>query len=278
MRFQINCMRLWGCTGAGEYPVQPSEVVNARSQGVTRTNSVELFKAEVPEYNHNPLLQTSMQLESVQTYKPACWLKGYCRSAPHKVQRQHECLHKLLVKEIRKQIGSKLSAVPAKEYLTSGDVAIAVRFSTGDSSKLPDCLVFLLASVSLKPISMVLLPLVVKSSSDPSETFAHFQLAESGAIHFQTSWDLVAELLQQQKAEESVIVVDVLEHKPMFLVCIIRMETPNISSNHVWISGRRKLAWPGQESTCHVTEVWPSLRPIVLINSISFSISISILY
>ena len=134
------------------------------------------------------------------------------------MQRKHECLHKLLVKEIRNQIGHKLSAGAAKEYLTSGDVAIAVRFNTGDSNELPDTLVFLLASVCLKPISMVLLPLVVKSSTDHSETIARFQLADSGEILFQTSWELVAELLQKQKESESAIFVNVLEHKPLFLV------------------------------------------------------------
>ena len=229
---RIKWLRLWGCTGSGEYPVQPSEVVNARSQGVTRTNSVELFKAAVPEHNHNPLLQTTMQLESVQAYTPACWLKGYCRSEPHKVQRKHECLHKLLVKEIRNQIGHKLSAGAAKEYLTSGDVAIAVRFNTGDSNELPDTLVFLLASVCLKPISMVLLPLVVKSSTDHSETIARFQLADSGEILFQTSWELVAELLQKQKESESAIFVNVLEHKPLFLVCI--QIQPKSQNHHQW--------------------------------------------
>ena len=136
------------------------------------------------------------------------------------MQRKHECLHKLLVKEVRNQIENKLSGVAAKEYLTSGDVVISIRFNTGDHNKLPDCLVFLLAHVCLKPISMVMLPLALKSSTEDSETFACFKLSESGGILFQTSWDVVDELLQHQKAAESAIVVDVLEHKPVFLVCI----------------------------------------------------------
>jgi hypothetical protein len=215
--------RLWGFARTAEYPVEPSEVVNAREQGINRTNAVDHFKSEVKDHVHQPFVQSMMESETSQKYKPSCWTKSYCKSMPKTSQKQHELLHKLFLKKIRDEIGSLLAPSAGKEFLLSGDAAIAVRFGSQRGSDVEHCKLFILARVSLKPLSATLVSMTVKEhtvtdSPDVSNDSltACLDLNSDGYFSFQSSWELVADLLLNQKAATSVIYVNVLHHRPVF--------------------------------------------------------------
>ena len=178
----------------------------------------------MPECTHNPLLQATMQQEAISKYQPACWLKGFCSKMSTATGKSHVALHQLLIKEIRNQINRNLPPAAAKEYLSSGDVAIAVRAGKCEPISLDDpsdclCQVFLLCSMSLKPASAVLASMDVKPLSDGVQS-AFLQQSVDGSLVFQTSWELVSQLLQNQKVEPGIIYVNVLQHKPLILDCI----------------------------------------------------------
>eukprot|EP00435_Cladocopium_sp_Y103_P056639 s14_g19.t1 len=192
---------------------------------------MKLFKSEVPEFTHQPLVQTTMQQETLNAYQPPCWVKGFC-SLERGSRKQHERLHGMLLKEIRKQIDQNLPPAAAKGYLRSGDVAIVVRYGQVSSVGAAPChsevtlessvcKVLMLASVSLRPASAVLLSMTikpVKSLSIPSDVHeATFELDDDGHFMYQTSWEFVAYLLREQKAMERAVYISVLDHKPTFL-------------------------------------------------------------
>ena len=239
----FGLLRLWGYTRSSrEYPVDPAEIVEARKAGITRTNAMEVWRTNVPEHFHQPLLQTQMQQETVHQYKPACWVKGYCQRLSISCQNQHNALRKLVVQEIRSQIEKILPPQRAKEYLVSGDVAVLFRSSSSassdgpgsgsgssasrsesDPSPKPEELmkVYLLAKMSLKPIRGVLVAMKTKQVSTPdSESMVAYLDVDdrTGCFVFKSSWDLVGELLAlQSTSSNSVIYVNVLEHEPVFL-------------------------------------------------------------
>ena len=168
-----------------------------------------------------------MESETSQYYTPSCRTKSYCRSIPKTSQKQHELLHRLFLNKIRDQIGSNLSPSAGKEFLLSGDAAIAVRFGNQSGSDIEHCKVFMLASVSLKPLNATLVSMKVKEHSDTSGISddsksndfltASFDLSrDDGCFSFQSSWELVADLLLNQKIAKSVIYLDVLQQKPVF--------------------------------------------------------------
>ncbi|CAL1140442.1 unnamed protein product [Cladocopium goreaui] len=217
---------------------------------------MDLFKHEVPEFTHQPLVQTAMQQETLNAYQSPCWAKGFC--SLESGCRNHERLHGMLLKEIRKQIDQKLPSSAAKRYVQSGDVAITVRYgqvgsassSSAGAAPCPsevkmdtsECKVFMLASLSLRPASAVLASMTIKplkSFSIPSDAYeASFELVEGkpGKMHFnlQTSWEFVAYLLRQQKMKKSVVTVNVLEHRPTSINAI-EFCMPKIDmANAVW--------------------------------------------
>ena len=198
--------------------------MSARDEGIVRTNSFNLFKDEVPECTHSPILQGIMQQETISKYQPACWLKGFCLKSSTAAGKNHVALHQMIIKEIRDQINRQLPPAAAKEYISSGDVAIAVRTAkrepTGDSSSdgpTSSLKVYLLCSMALKPASAVFAAMNVKPLSEGVQS-AYLQQSEAG-LAFETSWDLVSELLQGQKHEPALIYLNVLEHKPLILGC-----------------------------------------------------------
>ena len=190
----------------------------------------------MPECTHSPLLQSTMQQETISKYQPACWLKGFCSKSSPATGKSHLVLHQMIIKEIRGQINRNLPPAAAKEYLCSGDVAIAVRTGkceptsggmvsgpSGCSSDGPSdglkCQVFLLCSMSLKPANAVLASMDVKPLSEEVQS-ASLQQSVGGGLVFQTSWELVSELLQDQKLEPGMVFINVLEHKPLILGCL----------------------------------------------------------
>ena len=95
LSLELSSMRLWGCFGTSDYPVDVADVVSARARGITRTNSQTLFKEDVAEHHHRPLLQSTMHDETLKGYEPACWTKGFCcHNKPSCVRPNHAILHK----------------------------------------------------------------------------------------------------------------------------------------------------------------------------------------
>lgn len=226
-------LRLWGSTGTDKYPIDPSSVVSARQQGIVRSKATDVFQEEMPEFTHQPLLQTMMQQETLDQYVPPCWVKGHCsKNLPDGIRSSHYgLLRRLLWKNVRSQINQKLPPSLSKEYLCSGDLAIAVRYG-GKSLAASElqCMFFLVASMSLKPVSGVLASMLLdtekaiheREKSDDCNgnnvSFASLEIdPTSGHFVFQSSLELVERLLQKQAISESVIYVSVLEHKPVLL-------------------------------------------------------------
>ena len=210
--------RLWGCEiddATQEFPLSVPEVVKARNDGVTRTNSQAIFQEMVKEHHHQPLLQTSMQQETLKDYVPACWVHGYCRKDSNRTK-QHEALHRSLFSELRKQIKNR-------DCLCSGDVACAIRADTAA----PICKIVLLCNMSLKPISGVFASMTLKVDSSGHES-ASLEMQDDAAGNqtfvFMHSYELVSQLLAWQRQgqdsdsdqeKEIAIYVTVLEHTPV---------------------------------------------------------------
>lgn len=189
------------------------EVMKARSAGLNRTNSMGIFKEEVGDFTHSAFLQSVMQQETVSKYTPGCFVKGLCSKSPF--SEQQNVLHKLLIKTIRTQISANLPSTQARDYLFSGDVAIAVRCGRGPGCS---CRVYLLAQIALRPACAVFACMSLKSSPD-SDTVnqATFERNGDDAFLFKTSWELVADLLKEHAENQTVIYVNVLDHSPVFL-------------------------------------------------------------
>ena len=227
-------LRLWGSPGTAEYPVVPSAILEAREKGINRTSAAGLFMEELPEFTHHPLLQSTMQQESLRRYRPPCWVRGYCldKVSPGQASTEaanHSLLHGMLVKEIRSQISSNLPGSMGKEFLASGDAAIAVRFGKESVAKNEttakadndsvECKIFLIANMSLRPINAVLASMDLKQEVEggPRSRSASLSTDANGRFVFQTSMELVSSLLADQKDMPSLIYVNVLEHKPVCL-------------------------------------------------------------
>lgn len=222
-----------------QQPVDPGAVVAARQQGMTRTNAASRFEEEVPEFDHEPLMQTRMQQETVARYHVQCSVKGFCSKELSTLKDEVHLLHTLLLKEIRCQIDKNLPHPLSKDFLCSGDAAIAVRYncssSSGDSLQ---CKVYLVASMCLKPLGAVLASMSLQppddslfetgfGKEDPNQnevSFAALKTADADdaghCFEFQTSWDLVVDLLKNHNLAKSMIYVNVLEHTPVHLCSI----------------------------------------------------------
>ncbi len=238
-------LRLWGRPGRGtwEYPLNCVDIKEARLKGINRTNAQALFSEEVPMMDHQPLLQTTMQSETISHYKAACWLKGpSCKGSS-----QQTLFHKMLMNQIKNQI--LLPPSVAKDHLSSSDVAVVIRCgfkhvpgpgvgptvggASGSSSSSsvaiappeselsssPFVKVFFLTKVCFKPSSAVFAQMVLKSTADhpslPATCSADLRLDSQGRFVFQSSWDLCRELLELQKQFTSVVYLNVLKHKPL---------------------------------------------------------------
>ena len=221
--------RLWGSSGTNSYPIDPEEIVKARQKGLNRTSAADAFEEALPQFTHLPLLQTAMQQETLKLYDSPCWVKGFCAKCLPQAVGKHKLLHNVLWQQVRKQIDQNL-ATQAREYLTSGDLAIAVRYGTKDSvagtclSSDAICKYFLVAKMSLRPISAVLIHMVPETAfacSDPGDADMQFASLDvddaTGQFVMQTSQQLVTDLLVQQKICDYIICVNVLEHNPVHL-------------------------------------------------------------
>ena len=166
-------------------------------------------------------------------------MKGFCSKELSTLKHEVHLLHTLLLKEIRCQIDKNLPHPLSKDFLCSGDAAIAVRYncssSSGDSLQ---CKVYLVASMCLKPLGAVLASMSLQppddslfetgfGKEDPNQnevSFAALKTADADdaghCFEFQTSWDLVVDLLKNHNLAKSMIYVNVLEHTPVHLCSI----------------------------------------------------------
>ena len=165
--------------------------------------------------DHCPSKQSIMQ-KVASTYHLPCWRRGMCRSNGS-LYRQQSLLHGTFFREIKRQIDCNLPGGSTKEFLCSSDVCIAVRFRKElqlpdrQPDREPECMVFLLAKMVLRPEAGVLAEMDMDSDSGT----VGLRVGDDGAFNFLTSWELCASLLC--KPVEAVW-VSVLEHQPVPLV------------------------------------------------------------
>ena len=212
-------------------PIAASIIDKARAKGMNRSNAYSFLQSQLPVADHSPINQTIMQ-KIASNYKLPCWHRGMCRKSNGKLCRQQAVLHENMFKEIRRQVDRNLPPSSAKEYLTSSDVCIAVRFrvtkqkecvavgstasaSAAAASSLPEpfCKIFTLAKVVLRPVTAVLAAMDYDDSVvGCGETSAQFRLSSDNSLVLCTSWEMCADLLKQ---DVETVWVTVLEHRPM---------------------------------------------------------------
>lgn len=199
----------------------------AKQNGLVRTNAAARFEEEVPDFDHQPFMQNMMQRDTLTKYQVPCSTKGYCSKQVGTLKGSVELLHALLIKEIRDQIDKHLPPSMSKDFLCSGDVAIAVRYASNQDSP-PHCKIFMLASMCLKPLNAVLASMEMSAvpDSEPADNelcFSALKTNDAEHIDFQTSWDMVVDLLKNQDLSKSMIYVNVLEHMPVHLVSSFKL-------------------------------------------------------
>ena len=207
-------------------PIAASIIDKARAKGMNRSNAYSFLQSQLPVADHSPINQTIMQ-KIASNYKLPCWHRGICRKSNGKLCRQQAVLHENMFKEIRRQIDQNLPPGSAKEYLTSSDVCIAVRFRVAKQKEcaaaaapaaaaFPEtfCKIFCLAKVVLRPVTAVLAGMDLDeehgSVSGCRETSAQFRLS-GNMLELWTSWELCADLLKQ---DVETVWITVLEHQP----------------------------------------------------------------
>ncbi len=248
--FSSNCtvprsfQRLWGLTCDKQYPLIAEEITKGRSTGLNRTNAAATLKRDIQPVDHSPMLQNVMQ-HSAANYESPCWLRGLCRTENASMYWQQGVLHRVLMKEIKKQLHAVLPITAAKEILTSGDVVVAVRFFCNDNSPAlastsastvsataTKCTLwmFQLAKVCLRPEVAVLVSLEEEPSAsadfsgDPESSrvvMTSFASDKKTGFRFTTTWDLCASLLRNLSQAKGpgmgVIWCDVLQQKLLYL-------------------------------------------------------------
>ena len=213
--------------------MDPLAVVQARSQGINRTTSMNHLKQHLGTFDHCAILQGFMQQDTSTKYHPGCvYAKGMCQTDDANPTTEQGLLHKQFILTIRDQIERNLPPSQAREYIGSGDVVIAIRCgpapstskaASSSSSSEPrgndvKCNIFMLAHLCLRPACGVLAAMSVKSvsKSDPVKQQAQFLLDDTGCFCFKTSWELVADLLALRKTmDDSIIYLNVLVHNPL---------------------------------------------------------------
>ena len=229
-----------------QYPLIAEEITKSRSTGMNRTNATATLKQEIQAVDHSPMLQNVMQL-SAANYESPCWLRGLCCTENASMYKQQEVLHRVLMKEIKRQLQAVLPIAAAKEILISGDVVVAFRFScngngndTSPASASTSAVIathdkytlwmFQIAKVCLRPEVAVLVSLeeepsaAADSSGGPGPSrvvITSIASDEKTGFRFTTSWDLCASLLRNLSPAKGpgmgVIWCDVLQQKLLYL-------------------------------------------------------------
>ena len=108
------------------YPIDAAALLEAKTRGLNKMNAADVLERNLPLRDHNAILQGVMSQTSKQ-YIPGCWRRGVC-CKEKKDRDRHETLHRTFVRGIKQGIERMIPKALTKDYLTSGDLVVAVRF------------------------------------------------------------------------------------------------------------------------------------------------------
>ena len=211
-------VRLWQMKATEEHPLTPDLVLGAKKKGLNKTAATSMLSKQVPTFDHHALFQCKID-KTVQGYVQPCWVRGVCRQKSQ-LYKDSTLLHRSMMQGIKQELRGMLPTTAVKDFLVSGDTAVAIRFpegsgsSSSSSSAPPPILrLFLLPKVVLRPEFAVLIEM---QPDDVHQGRACVKSHPDTGVQLITSFDLAAELLGISPRPTS-IYLNVLRHTPWFL-------------------------------------------------------------